>query len=55
MFFGWPAIHTRNRGKEEGARIDNIFIDCGCETKEEVENLAFMLAVLLLIRTISWF
>ncbi|WP_447637276.1 M42 family metallopeptidase [Flavobacterium microcysteis] len=37
--FGWPAIHTRNRGKEEGARIDNIFIDCGCETKEEVEKL----------------
>ncbi|UUC44877.1 M42 family metallopeptidase [Flavobacterium cerinum] len=37
--FGWPAIHTRNRGKEEAARIDNIFIDCGCETKEEVEKL----------------
>ena len=32
-------IHTRNRGKEEAARIDNIFIDCGCETKEQVENL----------------
>lgn len=37
--FGWPAIHTRNRGKEEPARIDNIFIDLGCETKEQVENL----------------
>jgi len=37
--FGWPAIHTRNRNKEEAARIDNIFIDCGCETKEQVENL----------------
>lgn len=37
--FGWPAIHTRNRAKEEPARIDNIFIDCGCETKEQVENL----------------
>jgi putative aminopeptidase FrvX len=37
--FGWPAIHTRNRGKEEAARIDNIFIDCGCMTKEEVEKL----------------
>src|SRR5688572_18846140 len=37
--FGWPAIHTRNRGKEEAARIENIFIDCGCETKEEVEKL----------------
>jgi putative aminopeptidase FrvX len=37
--FGWPAIHTRNRGKEENATLHNIFIDCGCSTKEEVENL----------------
>ncbi|RZJ33286.1 MAG: M42 family peptidase [Flavobacterium sp.] len=36
--FGWPAIHTRNRDKEENAKIDNLFIDIGCETKEEVEN-----------------
>ncbi|WP_428224824.1 M42 family metallopeptidase [Flavobacterium sp.] len=37
--FGWPAIHTRNRGKEEGATLHNIFIDCGCSSKEEVEQL----------------
>ncbi|MFZ4435723.1 MAG: M42 family metallopeptidase [Flavobacterium psychrophilum] len=37
--FGWPAIHTRNRGKEENATLHNIFIDCGCSTKEEVESL----------------
>ncbi|MGH2664445.1 M42 family metallopeptidase [Flavobacterium sp.] len=37
--FGWPAIHTRNRAKEEQSRVDNIFIDCGCSTKEEVEKL----------------
>lgn len=37
--FGWPAIHTRNRDKEENAKIDNLFIDIGCNTKEEVENL----------------
>ncbi len=37
--FGWPAIHTRKSGKEESPKINNIFIDCGCETKEEVENL----------------
>ena len=37
--FGWPAIHTRNRGKEEPAKTDNIFIDCGCENKEQVEKL----------------
>jgi putative aminopeptidase FrvX len=37
--FGWPAIHTRNRGKEETARIDNLFIDIGCSKKEEVDAL----------------
>jgi len=37
--FGWPAIHTRNRSKEENPKIENLFIDLGCETKEEVERL----------------
>jgi len=37
--FGWPAIHTRNRGKEETTRIDNLFIDIGCSNKEEVEKM----------------
>ena len=37
--FGWPAIHTRGRGKEEAARIDNLFIDIGCSKKEEVDEL----------------
>jgi len=37
--FGWPAIHTRQRGKEESATLHNIFIDCGCSNKEEVEKL----------------
>jgi putative aminopeptidase FrvX len=37
--FGWPAIHTRNRDKEENAKIDNLFIDIGCENKEEVEKM----------------
>src|SRR5690606_3336583 len=36
--FGWPAIHTRNRDKEEQAKIDNLFIDIGCDTKEQVEQ-----------------
>ncbi len=34
--FGWPAIHTRNRDKEENPKIDNLFIDIGCETKAQV-------------------
>lgn len=37
--FGWPAIHTRSRVKEEPPKPDNIFIDCGCKTKEDVEKL----------------
>lgn len=37
--FGWPAIHTRLREKEENAKIDNLFIDIGCNNKEEVEKL----------------
>ncbi len=37
--FGWPAIHTRNRSEETPAKIENIFIDCGCTTKDEVEAL----------------
>ncbi|WP_372754622.1 M42 family metallopeptidase [Mariniflexile sp.] len=37
--FGWPAIHTRDKSKEEAPKPDNIFIDCGCKTKADVEKL----------------
>ncbi|WP_452221301.1 M42 family metallopeptidase [Lacinutrix salivirga] len=37
--FGWPAIHTRNKANEKAPKPDNIFIDTGCATKEEVEKL----------------
>src|SRR5210317_1454052 len=37
--FGWPAIHTRMKEKEESPKLDNIFIDVGCKTKEEVAAL----------------
>jgi putative aminopeptidase FrvX len=37
--FGWPAIHTREPGKEENPSTKNIFLDCGCTSKEEVEKL----------------
>lgn len=36
--FGWPAIHMRQQ-KEETPSMKNIFLDCGCSTKEEVEEL----------------
>jgi putative aminopeptidase FrvX len=37
--FGWPAIHTRNKGKEETPKLDNIFIDIGAKDKKEVEKM----------------
>jgi len=37
--FGWPAIHTRDKAKEEAPRVDNIFIDVGAKNREEVERM----------------
>tara|TARA_Y100001978_G_C23658181_1_gene417186 strand:+ start:345 stop:1430 length:1086 start_codon:yes stop_codon:yes gene_type:complete len=37
--FGWPAIHTRTSSTEKTPKLDNIFLDCGCSSKEEVEEL----------------
>jgi putative aminopeptidase FrvX len=36
--FGWPAIHMRQQ-KEETPSLKNIFLDCGCDSKEAVEKL----------------
>ena len=37
--FGWPAIHTRSRAKEEPPKPENIFIDIGAKDKKEVEKM----------------
>ncbi len=37
--FGWPAIHTRNKAKEEAPKPNNITIDVGAKDKEEVEKM----------------
>lgn len=37
--FGWPAIHTRNRSNDKAPTMHNIFLDCGCKTDKEVEEL----------------
>ncbi len=37
--FGWPAIHTRSAANEKPPKLDNIFLDCGANDKEEVEKL----------------
>ncbi|MDQ3110119.1 MAG: M42 family metallopeptidase [Bacteroidota bacterium] len=38
-FFGWPAIHVREAGKEETPTLKNIFLDCGAASDKEVEKL----------------
>ncbi len=37
--FGWPAIHTRTAKNEKSPQLDNIFLDCGANSKDEVEKL----------------
>lgn len=37
--FGWPAIHVRNGKNDPTPSLENIFLDCGCSTKDEVEAL----------------
>lgn len=37
--FGWPAIHSRTPGKEDSPNAQNLFVDCGCTSKKEVEGL----------------
>lgn len=37
--FGWPAIHVRDKSKEEAPSLKNIFIDVGASTKDEVEQM----------------
>ena len=37
--FGWPAIHVRNGKNDPVPALDNIFLDCGCKDKKEVEKL----------------
>lgn len=37
--FGWPAIHVRNGKTEITPTTENIFLDCGCDSKEAVEKL----------------
>jgi len=39
--FGWPAIHTRNASddKDNKAKVENLFLDCGAKNKKEVEDL----------------
>ncbi len=37
--FGWPAIHVREPETEKVPTMKTIFLDLGCSSKEEVEEL----------------
>jgi len=37
--FGWPAIHVRDQENDKPPTMKNIFLDLGCSSKEEVEEL----------------
>lgn len=37
--FGWPAIHVRDAAKEETPTLKNIFLDLGCKSDKEVDDL----------------
>ena len=37
--FGWPAIHVRTPKNDPVPTTENIFLDCGCDSKDEVEKL----------------
>lgn len=37
--FGWPAIHVRKDGKEDTPTLDNIFIDVGARSADEVSEM----------------
>lgn len=47
--FGWPAIHTRrgDNDKEDKPKPENIFLDCGCFSKKEVEDLGIHVGCVL--------
>jgi len=37
--FGWPAIHVRDRAKEQSPSMKNIFIDVGAASDDEVKEM----------------
>jgi putative aminopeptidase FrvX len=45
--FGWPAIHTRVKQDEPTPKIENIFIDCGATSKQEVEELGIHVGAII--------
>lgn len=47
-FFGWPAIHTRKKAREETPKLSNIFIDVGASTDKEVADMGIHAGTVLI-------
>lgn len=47
--FGWPAIHTRSNTKDgsPSPTVDNIFIDVGASSKDEVEKMGIRIGTVI--------
>lgn len=45
--FGWPAIHVRKSDKEPKPGPETVFLDVGCSSKEEVEELGIHVGTVL--------
>lgn len=45
--FGWPAIHARDSSSESTPLAKNLFIDVGCNSKEEVLELGIHVGTLV--------
>lgn len=45
--FGWPAIHVRKAGKEATPTLENIHIDVGAETKQEVLDMGINIGTVM--------
>src|SRR5690606_38641556 len=47
---GWPAIDVRDKAKEEGPRLDNIFIDVGARSRQAVDAMGFYVGCVVTFR-----
>jgi len=37
--FGWPAIHTRSRSEEKAPKVEQLFLDVGASSEDEVKEM----------------
>ncbi|HYD21219.1 MAG TPA: M20/M25/M40 family metallo-hydrolase [Flavipsychrobacter sp.] len=44
--FGWPAIHARETS-DDAPKMSSIFLDCGCSSKEDAEDLGIQVGDLV--------